>query len=530
MTLSVAIRPEDAKLIASTAHRWQAENIVARIWQKDATVWADWPHAEIAHRLGWLDAPERSRNLLSQISELHAAARSEGITDVVLCGMGGSSLAPEVFASVLPAEGGSPRLTVMDSTHPAAVRAVDRAIDARTTWFIVASKSGGTIETISFLRFFLESAARSIPDPGSHFIAITDPGTNLETLARERGFRATIPADPDVGGRYSALTAFGLVPAGILGADVGALLDAAEQGAAVCGADVPLDENVGFTIGALLALRSAGGEDKAQFNATPPMDSIGVWIEQLLAESTGKHGLGIVPIDGGPLIEGSPAATVVAVGGGAGHAADIDIRVDEPYEVATVMFILEFAAAVAGEILGINPFDQPDVELAKGLAAEAMTGGLTSSGTIALNVSDPQWVDDFAAALGEHEPSYVSIQAYLPRDSTTVAQLETLRRIITTSLRVYVTTGFGPRFLHSTGQLHKGGPPGGVFLQITDGTGNELAVPETEYSFNELIKAQARGDRAALTERGRALIAVDIDDEAGEGLQSLIDQLEVALG
>jgi len=528
MTVIVSTPPGNERLIETQATRWRDNDIVARIWRKDPTVWADPPVPEIANRLNWLDAPSTSRSLTAEIEELHAAAVAEDIETIVLCGMGGSSLAPEVFAGTFPPTEGSPTLTVIDSTHPDAVEAVQAATDPVTTWYVVASKSGGTIETISLYRFFWDRAVSILSDPGSHFIAITDPGSSLESLAHDRGFRATFLADPDVGGRYSALTAFGLVPAGLIGVDLPALLAAGRDGAAKCGPGEPLETNPGFTIGVLLGERAISGIDKAQFLTSGPLETIGIWIEQLIAESTGKQGVGIIPIDRGPLLDGSPGATIIRIGDDTAGEANITITVDDPYDVATVMFILEFATSVAGEILGINPFDQPDVEMAKKLAKEAMEGGTASPDVTPIDVDDPGWIETLTALFGSTDPSYVSIQAYVPQDPDTDLLLDTLRGALSRSLDVYTTTGFGPRFLHSTGQLHKGGPAGGAFLQIVDDAGISLRVPETAYTFNELIEAQALGDRAALAASDRSVVAVNLGADRKEGLRSMIEQVEGA--
>ncbi len=531
MMLAVSTPSDTSPEIVRHIARWRAEGIIARIWLKDASVWADPPEPEIADRLGWLDAHSTSRELVEPISRLHATAVSNGITDIVLCGMGGSSLAPEVFATTLPATEGSPELTVIDSTHPDAVRAVSRATDPETTWYIIASKSGATIETMSLFRFFWEQASRSLTDPGSHFIAITDPGTGLETLAADRGFRSTLLADPDVGGRYSALTAFGLVPAGLIGADVAALLDACSSGAAQCGPDVSLEENPGFVIGVFMAEQARSGRDKTQFIASSPTEAVGIWIEQLVAESTGKHGIGIIPIDGGPRVGGSPASVTVGIGEEPQVDADIRVRVEHPHGVAAMMFVLEFATAVAGEILGINPFDQPDVQMAKRLASQAMDGELDSSGVHPTDVSEPIWAETLVRTLTERTASYVSIQAYIPRTPDNTSLLDALRWTLSEVSGAYVTIGFGPRFLHSTGQLHKGGPPGGVYLQIIDDTGDALEVPGAGYTFNKLIAAQARGDRAALANRDRSVIAVDMGSARDQGLSAMLRQIQqVAIG
>jgi transaldolase/glucose-6-phosphate isomerase len=525
MTLRVSLPLDSTSVVAREAELWRDGQVMERLWLKDPTVWADPLTPEIADRLGWLDAPADSRSLIPQIEALRDKAIESGITDIVLLGMGGSSLAPEVFASTLPLDESCPKLTVLDSTHPTSVRNVTSATHPSTTWYIVASKSGGTVETMSLFRHFWAQVADRIAHPGSHFLAVTDPGTSLESLATDRGFRATVIADPNVGGRYSALTAFGLVPTGLVGGDISLLLDRAEAAALSCRPEAPLEANPAFGIGAVLANRAGGGADKAQFVSASPVATIGIWIEQLIAESTGKHGVGIVPIDGGPSIPNDPDATVVAIGNVPAQTGDITISVDDPYDVAGVMFILELATAVAGKCLDINPFDQPDVQLAKKLATTAMEGDIGVDETPPVDVSDSVWIDSFTAVLREQSPTYISIQAYVPQSRSATAILNKMRSMLSEESRSYATVGFGPRFLHSTGQLHKGGPSGGLYLQIISNTGKILDVPESDYSFNELIAAQARGDRAALADRGRNVIAVRIGDDVDEGLTEMVRQL-----
>lgn len=529
MTLSVSLPSDSDGIVAEAAVSWRSEEVLGRFWSKDPTVWANPPLPEIADRLGWLDVSTTSRALVSEIESLHAAALKDGITDIVLCGMGGSSLAPEVFASTLPLKAGSPKLTVIDSTHPAAVARVASSTMPASTWYIVASKSGGTIETMSLFRYFWKQSEEQLSDPGNHFIAITDPGTSLASLAAERDFRATMLADPNVGGRYSALTAFGLVPTGLIGGDVTRLLDSAARAALACGPDTRLEANPGFGIGVVLHDRARSGTDKAQFICTTPVETIAIWIEQLIAESTGKAGLGVVPIDGGPRLTDDRGATVVGIGRSDISHADIEIFVDDPYEVAGVMFILEFATAVVGRCLGINPFDQPDVQLAKKLAASAMSGALPTDAAPPLDVSDARWAETLTTKIADRTPSYISIQAYIPQTAGSESRLEELRQLLTRVSGAFVTVGFGPRFLHSTGQLHKGGPSGGLYLQIVGDTGDRLGVPETDFTFNELITAQARGDRAALSDRGRAVIAVDLGADTDAGLVAMVDLLTVAI-
>jgi transaldolase/glucose-6-phosphate isomerase len=527
--VQVSLPSASTELVAAEATAWRTGDVLKRLWAKDPTVWADPPVPETADRLGWLDASASSRPLISSIQSLHADAIENGITDIVLCGMGGSSLAPEVFAATLPVATGSPKLTVIDSTHPVAISRVASATSPASTWYIIASKSGGTIETMSLFRYFWVEAQQHLGNPGGHFIAITDPGTSLESLASERGFRATFLADSNVGGRYSALTAFGLVPTGLAGGDVTRLLDSAAQAARSCSPSTPLEANPGFGIGAVLAARARLGEDKAQFLCTTPVETIAIWIEQLIAESTGKEGVGIVPIGGGSQLIDDRGATVVGIGSPPFPDVDIEISVDDPYDVAGVMFVLEFATAVAGRCLGINPFDQPDVQLAKKLAATAMSGELSTDVSPPVKVSDMGWTEALTSKIAGSVPSYVSIQAYVAQTPETEARLKELRRVLTEASGAFVTVGFGPRFLHSTGQLHKGGPPGGLYLQIVNDTGDPLEVPESGFTFNELIAAQARGDRAALTDRDRAVIAVDLGADTDAGLMSMVERLSAVI-
>jgi transaldolase / glucose-6-phosphate isomerase len=498
------------EISGSTATRWERDGLLPRMWQRDPTVWFDPPRPETANRLGWLDLPASSERLVETIRDLAEAARAEGITDLVLCGMGGSSLAPEVFASTLPHADEAPRLTVMDTTHPDRISAITAATDPHRTWYLISSKSGGTLETLSLFRHFWATASAVLDEPGSHFLAVTDPDSSLEQLATDRGFRATITADPDVGGRYSALSAFGLVPAGITGADIPRLLRAGRDGASQCGPHVSVDANPGFLIGVLMGTMAVRGRMLVRFDASSPVSDLPAWIEQLIAESTGKEGTGIVPIADGPEPPEPEDALTVSIGATPDPASDVAIELDEPYDVAAVMFILEVATAVAGEVLGINPFDQPDVQLAKSLAHEAVEGTLSLDGLDPMTVDDPDLPARLARALAA-PPRYVSIQAYVDPTDAAVATLDEIRDRIVDRFGVLTTVGFGPRYLHSTGQLHKGGPTGGVFIQIVDTPRSIVPVPETTYTFNDLIAAQASGDRAALADRGRTVVSIDLD-------------------
>ncbi len=515
--------------IDAQARRWHDDGLMQRLWAHDPTVWSDEPMPEIEDRLGWLTLPETSRELVALVGELHDAALANGITHVVLLGMGGSSLAPEVFAASLPRASNDPDLVVLDSTHPDAVAAVRDATDPSTTWYVVASKSGTTLETMSFFHFFWEVAHAALDAPGEHFIAITDPGTPLDEIAAQRSFRATISADPTVGGRYSALTAFGLVPAGLVGADITALLDAGAQAGALCGPDVALEENPAFQLGALLGTQAVAGNDKAHILATRPVEALPIWTEQLIAESTGKDGKGIVPVDGGPTPSHASDGVVVGIGAEPIEAADFMLLVTEPDDIAGAMFVLELATAVAGEILGIHPFNQPDVQIAKKLAASAMAGELEASAAPPISLASDTLIGALRGLFTAPEPSYLSIQAYLEPTPSTDARIQDIRSMVDEALAIYTTAGYGPRFLHSTGQVHKGGPPGGLFLQLVDHPSQVLPVPQSDFTFNALVAAQSEGDRAALASRGRDIVSVDLGDNPGTGLAFLLAAIDAAL-
>lgn len=517
---STAARSADLDAVAA---RWTTDDLMARLWNRDPTVWFDPPRQEIDNRLGWLDLPTSSRTLVGTVTDLAAEARSLGITDVVLCGMGGSSLAPEVFAATLPRPEGSPKLTVIDTTHPDAVADVTARIDPATTWFVISSKSGGTLETTSLFHHFWSVARSAVSDQGTHFIAVTDPGSSLETAARDRGFRAVVLADPDVGGRYSALSAFGLVPVGITGVDIATLLDRGADAAHSCRSNVPLLDNPGFLIGATLGTSAARGSDIARFEAHTPLAALPVWIEQLIAESTGKEQRGIIPVADGPLPANARGVVNVSIGRTTDPDADIGIRVDDAHDVAAVMYILEFATAIAGEVIGIHPFDQPDVQLAKSLAHRAMEGSLPASSVTVYRVGDASTRPEITQLTDGAR--YVAIQAYVAPTPATTRALEGLRAAIVERLGVMTTTGYGPRFLHSTGQLHKGGPPGGTYVQIVDTPSATVAVEESDFSFNELIAGQAAGDRAALSDRDRHVLAFDIGTQGLESVAGALDEL-----
>lgn len=513
----------DSAAVSDQAERWNEAGLMARLWAKDPTVWFDPPRAEIDDRLGWLDLPTTAQRHLDDLDRLAASARSEGISNIVLCGMGGSSLAPEVFSMSLPREPGYPSLIVVDSTHPDAVLDADRRIDPSATWFVISSKSGGTLETLSFFRYFWDRVSDSSISPGERFIAVTDPGSQLEQLAADRSFRAVFLAEPTVGGRYSALSAFGLVPAALIGADVRALLHAGQAASMLCQPETPLMANPAFVIGATMATAARSGRDKARFVGSGTGAAFGVWVEQLIAESTGKEGRGIVPIDGGPARPDARDELLIAVGDNP-QEAPIQIGFERPVDIAGAMFIMELATAIAGSILGVNPFDQPDVQRAKELANKAMAGDLPATDEpIAIRSSG---LGTALNTLVTSTPaSYVSIQAYLAPSRANREHLSEVRELVAAVRGTATTVGFGPRFLHSTGQLHKGGPEGGLFIQLVDTPASEVLVPETDYSFNELIAAQAAGDRAALLAAGRQLVSIDLGSDTDGALSGLKDLL-----
>jgi transaldolase / glucose-6-phosphate isomerase len=485
----------------------RAGDLVGRIWRRDHTVWKPEP-AEITDRLGWLSLPELMGERVGELRHFAEEVRSDGFERVVLCGMGGSSLAPEVLAAVVgPAPGGLP-VSVLDTTHPAAIADLEGSLDLDRTLFLVASKSGGTVETLSHFAYFHAKIPR-----GANFAAITDPGTPLEALARARDFRTVFTNPPDLGGRYSALSLFGLVPAALLGIDLDALLDAAQEMACACHACVPCEDNPGAFLGVVLGEAARAGRNTLTLALPAALAPLGGWVEQLIAESTGKEGTGILPVAGedlGPPEVYGPDRLFVAVGdhgalealGDAGHPV-VGLPETTGEGLGAEFFRWEFATAVAGAWLGINPFDQPNVAEAK----EA-TRRLLDTDT-----RDDPGFDDPEPLLASLEPGqYLAIQAYVEPTGETEAALQRARLAIRDRHRVATTVGFGPRYLHSTGQFHKGGPPTGAFLQIVD-TAREvdLPIPDKPFSFGTLLDAQALGDLQSLRQRGRPVARLTLE-------------------
>jgi transaldolase / glucose-6-phosphate isomerase len=441
--------------------------LVDRIWARDPTVWTG---GDEASWLGWLDEPARMRDRVDELLEFAATADFE---EVVLLGMGGSSLAPEVLARTF----GARYFTVLDTTHPAAIRRLEARLDLERTLFVVSSKSGTTLETRSQLDYFWERAGQS----WDRFVAITDPGSELEKLASERSFLDLFPGEPTIGGRYSALSVFGLLPAALMGIDVRRLLDRADEMREACRLD---EGNPGLELGLALGEGWREGRDKVLISPNP--GRFGLWVEQLLAESTGKEGKGLIPVLGEA---------------GGDDLQQHEVRVTDPYEVGQEFFRWGFATAVAGSILGINPFNQPNVQEAKD-----RTGAILEQGA-EVELEPEGSLDELLA--GAREGDYVAIQAFIDPDAE--SRLEPLvARARETGCAV--TTGLGPRYLHSTGQLHKGGPNTGLFVQVIDDPGEELPIPGRSFGFRRLIRAQAAGDFAALKERGRRVVRVRLED------------------
>jgi len=525
---------------------WSREHFAARLWKKDRTLWSEREVPELADRLGWLDLPKTMLGAAADLEALAAEVREEGLRHAVVLGMGGSSLAPEVFSRTFAATQGAPELIVLDSTHPQAVLDVSARLDLQRTLLVVSSKSGTTLETLSLFRYFWARLAALTKRPGRHFVAVTDPGTPLQSLAEARGFRRVFQANPEVGGRYSALTHFGLVPAALMGVPVRALLESGRAMARRC-AENDAAQNPGLQLGAILGELAAGGRDKVTFLTAAPLAAFPVWIEQLIAESTGKDGKGIVPVAGEPLGEASEYGedrlfVYLTLGGRAGEAvaklqADlrqaghpvVELSLPSLEAMGGEFFRWEVGVASAGAVLGIQPFNQPDVQLAKDLAKKAMAkGGIGDAPAEEVSTENAgSLARSLEAWLGQGHPGdYACLQAYLAPRAEVDRRLTEIAVRLRRRLGIAVTTGYGPRFLHSTGQLHKGGPNTGLFLQIVDEPAAKVAVPETDFTFGALIRAQALGDLDALRQRGRRVLRVTTGRDALAGL----DRLLVALG
>ena len=535
--------------VTETAHELQKADAVKRLWAKDATLWPGGKaqRKEIVERLGWLDVVGKMRADRRRLQTL-AKQAAQDYDDVVLLGMGGSSLAPDVFRATFGAQPGHPRLHVLDTTDPATVLGVRGRIDPARTLFVVASKSGTTTETLShFAYFWQEVAGAGVKKPGRNFLAVTDPGTSLEALAGERGFRWTFANPPDIGGRYSALSFFGLVPAALSGVDVELLLDRAGEMAKSCSGNETVEVNPGVYLGAVLGRLARDGRDKLTFIVTPRLRAFGYWVEQLVAESTGKEGKGIVPIEGEPL--GEPAvygsdrlfvhvrldrdpedARVQALIDAGQPVVTLTLR--DKYDLAAEFMRWEVATAIAGSVLGIDAFDQPNVQESKDNTKKVLkefekAGRLPAEASV--GARDAGAAIKRALKGGPRRP-YVALMAYTARTAQSEKSIEGIRTAIRDRSGAATTSGYGPRFLHSTGQLHKGGPKEGVFVQVVQEDARDAAIPGEPYSFSTLKQAQAIGDAQALRSRGYPFVRVDLGRRSAEGWRQLWDSVDAAFG
>ena len=547
-----------------TLDEWREAGKVRQMWRRDAALWTG---GDEAQWLGWLDAIEVGRQNLATFAGLRRDAAD--FAHVVILGMGGSSIGPWVLRQMFATLPGYPELRVIDSVDPGQIRGVAEGLDLSRTLFVVASKSGGTAEPVALHAYFdgrLRDAG--IAAPGQHFVAITDPGTSLAKLAADQGFRHVVLGRPDVGGRFSALTVFGLVPASLMGLDAGVLLDRAEVMVRACAAAVPPDANAGVALGIFLGTAAAHGRNKLTFALAPSVQALGAWLEQLVAESTGKGGLGIVPVDGEPL---GPAETYgsdrvfvhlrtasesdssleesLTRLEHAGHPV-IRIVLNKSMDIGQEFFRWEVATAVASAVLGVNAFNQPDVEAAKvatrgfmkayeqGLSPAAPTPLFECDGlrfyaegfntdALASTTSPEALVAAYLARLVPGD--YFAVNAFLSMSEDHDRELQAVRHLVRDHARVATTLGYGPRFLHSTGQLHKGGPDSGVFLVIVSDDARDLPVPGTSYTFGAMKRAQALGDYQVLVERGRRVLRVEIGTDTLAGLRRLRKVCEAAL-
>jgi glucose-6-phosphate isomerase len=550
---------------------WQTHDKPRRLWDRDASLWSG---SDEGRWLGWLGIVEDQRARSERFTGLSEEIRKGGFTHALLLGMGGSSLCPEVLASSFGRTAGSPELHVLDSTDPAQVRASEKRVDLARTLFIVSSKSGSTLEPNIFKEYFFERAREALgpKKAGDHFIAITDPGSKLEEIARADRFRRIFPGVPSIGGRYSALSDFGMVPAAVMGLDVPTLLDRTLEMVRACASQVPAADNPGVVLGGILGASALSGRDKITFIVSPRIGSLGAWIEQLLAESTGKDGKALIPVDGerpAPpdaygedrlfvyvrLIAGTDEGQDAAVARleEAGRPV-VRIEVDDPYDLGQEFFRWEIATAGAGSILGINAFDQPDVEASK-VATRQLTSEFEETGTLPPEIplaeegsirlfADTRnarelelatgGVRSVGAGLEAHlnrlsAGDYFALLAYVERHERNDEPLQAIRHAVRNSRSVASCLGYGPRFLHSTGQAYKGGPNSGVVLQVTCDDRDDRPVPGRKYSFGLVKAAQARGDLQVLAERGRRALRVHVGPDVTAGLERLEGMVAAAL-
>jgi glucose-6-phosphate isomerase len=568
MNFRLAVSSDLRGAVDAASADWQANNKIERFWQKDSSLWTRDGEEQW---MGWIDIVERQQKDLGTFAELGGDIRSADFQTVLPLGMGGSSLCPEVLAKTFGPQPGFPSLRIVDSTDPAQVKAACDEVNLGDTLVVVASKSGSTLEPNILKQFFFDQVRRAVgsEEAGSRFVAITDPGSKMEQVAKDDGFRGIFYGDPQIGGRYSALSNFGVVAATVMGMNIEKLLDEAAK--SVASAKMPLQENPGVQLGLLLGTAANAGRDKITIFTSPEIYDFGAWLEQLIAESTGKQGKGITPVDreaiGAPSVYGddrvfayvrlkstadaSQDAKVAALEA-AGHPV-VHIEIEDLYEIFGQFFTWEIATAVAGSVMGINPFNQPDVESAK-IETRALTTEYEKSGKLPERTPflvdggmELYATDAYAAKLKAAAPSatlagmlrahldqlhagdYFATVAFLPMFPEHEAAIQGFRHKVRDRKHVATCLGFGPRFLHSTGQDYKGGPNTGVFLEITAAHADDIPIPGQKYSFGIVIDAQAAGDLAVLESRGRRALRVHLGADVAAGLQALSAAVDAAL-
>jgi len=559
--------------VKKTLDDWRASGKVRRLWQQDASLWTG---EDEAKWLGWLGITDQQLGVVGQLKAFAHEIKNAGFSDILLLGMGGSSLCPEVLALTFAQIPGFPRLHILDSTDPAQIRSIEKKIDLAKTLFIVSSKSGSTLEPNIYKQYFFERVKQTVgaDQAGSRFIAITDPGSKMQLVAERDRFRHIFYGLSSIGGRYSALSNFGMVPAAAMGLDTGKFLQHTKEMVEACKPSVPVEQNPGVMLGLIMGTAATMGRDKITLITSPGISDLGAWLEQLIAESTGKLGKGIIPVDreelGAPEVygysndcifaylrlESAPDAaqdTKVAALEKAGHPV-VRIAVSGIYSLGQEFFRWEMATAVAGSILGINAFNQPDVEASK-IVTKQLTSAYESSG--ALPPEKPileeagirLFTDDKnAAALSQATGSdrslknylrahlgrlgagdYFAVLGYIEMNGEHESLLQALRMTVRDRKRVATCLGFGPRFLHSTGQAYKGGPNSGVFLQITCDDAQDLPVPGQKYTFGVVKAAQARGDFQVLADRNRRALRVHLGSNVKAGLGKLAELVKEVL-
>jgi transaldolase/glucose-6-phosphate isomerase len=530
-------------VVDRTAAQLQKEDATKRLWSRDGRLWK----GDAGQWLGWVNVAEKMESREHELRDLARAGRT--YSDVVLLGMGGSSLGPDVLRNTFGEIRGHPRLHVLDTTDPAAIEKTTKAIDLPETLFIVASKSGTTTETLSHhAHFWALVEKRAKGKAGRQFAAITDPGTPLEKTARDEGFRWVFLNPPDIGGRYSVLSYFGLVPAALAGIDYAELLDRALEMGHACDPSLPVAKNSGVWLGAVMGgLATSEGRDKLTLLLSPKVATFGYWVEQLIAESTGKDGMGIVPVEGEPIgkpaaygddrlfvhvrMDGEPDDAKVDAIEKAGHPV-VTLTMRDKLDLGGEFFRWEVATAIAGHILGINAFDQPNVQESKDNTKKVLTefknkGRLPSAPTVLAAEAQPE----LEKLLGRLKPkTYLAMMAYTARDRASERAIAAIRASVRDARRVATTAGYGPRFLHSTGQLHKGGPPEGVFLQVVQDDRVDVPIPGQPYSFGTLKQAQALGDYRSLDGRGLPVLRVTLGRDHAKGWAALAGAVERVAG